>query len=249
MSAWRGPPLAPGLEAGAVHVWRASLRQPGMTLARLASVLSEDERARAARLRTTQLRADFEASRGIQRDVLARYTGIPAESLAFDYTSFGKPSLVETGRAPGLVFNVSNAGGMALVALTLEQRIGADLEPVRPVRQALAIAGRFFSKNEAEILRTFPNDDVDRAFLTVWTRKEAFIKAVGEGLSLPLGDFDVSCAPGEAAKLLRTRPVDTAERWTLREVAPAPGFIGCIALEGELRSLDLYDWRPGATHG
>jgi 4'-phosphopantetheinyl transferase len=243
---WSRPPASPRLVPGTAHVWRASLRLPVETVRRLGSLLSDDESARAGRLRSAELKADFQASRGIQRDILSRYTGIPAASLSFSYSAHGKPALERTGAVPDLCFNISNAGGMALFALTTHRRIGVDLEPIKPVRHALAIAERFFSSEEVQHFRMLPPEQVDRSFLTVWTRKEAFIKALGEGLSFPLADFDVSFAAGEPARLLRTRPLDTAAQWSMIELQPAQGFVGCLVAEGTLESVTFYDWDAAA---
>ena len=240
-AAWAPGPAAPALGPGEVHVWRASLEPAPAFLARFHDVLSPDEREKAARFRFPVHRDRFIAGRGIQRHLLARYLGLLPAALRYRFTSHGKPAL--DGIAEDLRFNVSNAEGRALFALTLGREIGVDLEEVRPMPDGEAIAKRFFSAPENEVFAAVPAGQRDLAFFTCWTRKEAYIKAVGEGLSMPLDRFDVTLRPGEPAQLLCTRgdPAEAA-RWTLRELDLGPGWMGALAVEGAGWTLRLFDW-------
>ncbi|HEU0301706.1 MAG TPA: 4'-phosphopantetheinyl transferase superfamily protein [Longimicrobium sp.] len=246
--AWGTPPagpLAPGPDE--VHVWRASLRPSDPVLARLEAHLSPDERARAARFRFPRHRTAFVAGRGVQREILARYTGLPPAALAYREGSHGKPELDGPAAASGIRFNVSNSGDLALYALTFGREIGVDLELLKPMPDGMDIAKRFFSAPENEIFAALADEVRDLAFFRCWTRKEAYIKAVGEGLSMPLDRFDVAFAPGEPARILRTRgnPAE-AERWTMLSIEPGPGYVGALAVEGGGGRVVLYDWdAPG----
>jgi 4'-phosphopantetheinyl transferase len=246
--AW--PPAPAGtlvLGPDQVHVWRASLRPPPAVLARLEATLSPDERARAARFRFPQHRTAFVAGRGVQRDVLARYTGLPPAALAYREGSHGKPELDGDAARLGIRFNVSNSGDLALYALTLRREIGVDLEQLKPMPDGLDIARRFFSAPENEVFAALADDVRDLAFFRCWTRKEAYIKAVGEGLSMPLDRFDVAFAPGEPARILRARgnPAE-AERWTMLALEPGPGYVGALAVEGADWHPVLFDWDASA---
>ena len=245
--AWEAPPAAPVLGEGEVHVWRASLARPPGELERLYALLSDDERSRAGRFRFPVHRDRFVAGRGIQRELLARYLGAPPAALRYRLSEHGKPALDGPREAGDLRFNVSNAADGLLVAVTRGREVGVDLEALRPMPDGEAIAGRFFSAPENEAFRALAPDERDLGFFACWTRKEAFIKAVGEGLSMPLDRFDVTLAPREPARLLRTRP-DPAEaaRWTLRELDPGPGWVAAVATEGSGWTLRLFDWDPGA---
>ena len=239
-------PAPPGPLAVAhdqVHVWRASLRPSPAVLARLEATLSPDERARAARFRFDEHRVAFIAGRGAQRGILSRYTGLRPAALRYRESSHGKLELDGPAAAGGLRFNVSNSGDYALYALTLRREIGVDLERLKPMPDGIDIAKRFFSAPENEIFAQLEDDVRDLAFFLCWTRKEAYIKAVGEGLSMPLDCFDVTLLPGEPARLLATRgnPAE-AERWTLRELDPGPGYVGAMAVEGGGWHPVLYDW-------
>lgn len=242
--AWPPAPAGP-LELGPdqVHVWRASLRPPADVLARLQTTLSADERARAARFHFPQHRTAFVAGRGVQREILARYTGLPPTALMYREGSHGKPELDGAAGGMGIRFNVSNSGDLALYAVTLGRELGVDLELLKPMPDGMDIASRFFSAPENEVFAALPDDVRDLAFFRCWTRKEAYIKAVGEGLSMPLDRFDVAFAPGEPARILRTRgnPAE-AERWTMLALEPGPGYVGALAVEGAGWHPVLFDW-------
>ena len=242
--AWAPAPPGPlSIGADEVHVWRASLRPPAHALARLEAHLSPDERARAARFRFEPHRTAFVAGRGAQREILARYTGLPPHALAYRASEHGKLSLDGAAAAGGIHFNVSNAGDLALVAVTRGREIGVDLEQLKPMPDGMDIASRFFSAPENQVFAALPEEARDLAFFHCWTRKEAYIKAVGEGLSMPLDRFDVAFAPGEPARLLRTRGNEAeAARWTMAELHPGPGYVGAMVVEGEGWRTVLYEW-------
>ncbi|MBW3569480.1 MAG: 4'-phosphopantetheinyl transferase superfamily protein [Gemmatimonadetes bacterium] len=241
---WAPAPAGPlALAEDQVHVWRASLRPASEVLARLEATLSADERARAARYRFDEHRTAFVAGRGVQRRILSRYTGLAPAELAYREGSHGKLELNGAAAALGIRFNVSNSGDLALYALTRRREIGVDLERLKPMPDGGDIARRFFSAPENEVFATVSEDERDLAFFLCWTRKEAYIKAVGEGLSMPLDCFDVAFAPGEPARILRTRgnPAE-AGRWTMLSLDPAPGYVGALAVEGDGWRPVLYDW-------
>lgn len=241
---WAAPP--PGriaITPDEVHVWRASLRPSAPVLARLEAHLSPDERARAARFRFPRHRDAFIAGRGAQREILARYTGLAPADLAWRATEHGKLSLDGPVAASGIRFNVSNSGGLALYAVALGRELGVDLEELRPMPDGMEIARRFFSAPENEVFAALPAEARDAAFFACWTRKEAYIKAVGEGLSMPLDRFDVAFAPGEPPRLLATRGDEAeASRWTLLELHPGPGYVGALAVEGDGWKAVLFDF-------
>jgi 4'-phosphopantetheinyl transferase len=245
---WTPAPAGPlELAADEVHVWRASLRPPPDVLSQLEATLSPDERARAARFRFDQHRIAFIAGRGAQRGILSRYTGLPPAALAYREGPYGKPELDGVPAGLGIRFNVSNSGDYALYAVTLNREIGVDLELLKPMPDGIDIARRFFSAPENEVFAGLDEEVRDLAFFLCWTRKEAYIKAVGEGLSMPLDCFDVAFTPGEPARILRTRgnPAE-AERWTMLSLDPGPGYVGALAVEGDGWHPVLFDWDAAA---
>lgn len=245
---WLEGPERPLLREGEVHVWRAGLEPGGATLRRLWEILSTDEQQRADRFHFQRDRDHFVAARGGLREILGRYTGATPQSLRFSYDSFGKPSLsdsspgVEVGGAP-LRFNVSHSGVVALYAVAAGREVGVDVERVREDFAGLDIAKNFFSPHEVAALSALPADERATAFFDCWTRKEAYIKARGQGLSHPLHLFTVSLTPGRPAALLRTEddPAEAA-RWSLIELFPGEGYRAALAFEGEVSSLRCWRW-------
>ena len=243
--AWSPGPARPRLAPGEVHVWRASLAAGRDELARLHDILSGEEQARAARFRYELHRDRFVAGRGIQRRLLARYLDADPAAIRYQLAEHGKPSLDGGDAASGVRFNVSNAEDGLLVAVTLGREVGVDLEPLHRAVDRDAVARRFFSVPENAVYDTIPEEERDAAFFTCWTRKEAYIKAVGDGLTMPLDCFDVTLRPGEPARLLATRgdPAQ-AERWTMRALDPGPGWLAALVVEGPAPDLALFDWDP-----
>ncbi|HEX8557463.1 MAG TPA: 4'-phosphopantetheinyl transferase superfamily protein [Pyrinomonadaceae bacterium] len=237
---WRGAPERPRADGAEVHVWRVTpLTRPADEVAALRALLSEDEAARADRFRFERHRGHFIVARAALRRILGRYLGSPGRLLRFGYNEYGKPSLAH----PTLRFNLSHAGEVALLAVTSGREVGVDVEAIRDDVEGEKLAEHFFSPGEVETLMSLPEAARARAFFDCWTRKEAFIKALGSGLSHPLDAFDVSLAPGEPAALLRTR-ADSREaaRWTLRELEPGEGYAAAVAVEGggwELRCWEF----------
>lgn len=195
-------------------------------------VLSPDESARAARFFFEKDRRSFARCRSALRVLLGRYLQTAPERLEFCYNSFGKPELAVLAPAFPLRFNVSHSGDWALIALTLQQRIGVDIERVRPLDNIDDLARNSFSSYELDVYQHLPDGQRSQAFFHAWTRKEAFIKACGEGLSRPLSEFDVTLAPQDQVQVLQIAGDRTAaRRWTLAGLEPVAGYVGAVAIE------------------
>lgn len=190
------------------------------------ALLSSDEAARAERFVFERHRARFIVGRAALRRLLAEATGQPADSLVFSYGPTGKPAL------PGAVapwFNVSHSDRLGLVAITTRGPIGVDIERKRQIDDVLRLARTAFSENELRALEAVEPSDRHAAFFAGWTRKEAYIKARGDGIG-SLGAFDVSLRPEEAS-LLRAVDGDAERtRWTMASFAPADGFAGALCV-------------------
>jgi 4'-phosphopantetheinyl transferase len=240
---WRTPPERLVLGYDEVHVWRATLDQPRSQVQSFFSSLAADEQARGERYYFERDREHFIVARVVLRTILGRYLNRVPECLSFFYGSWGKPVLAGETDRDAIRFNVSHSHGLALYAVARGREVGIDLERVRPNLAVAEIATRFFSRREVAMLRTLPVEAQRQAFFRCWTRKEAYIKARGEGLSLPLDQFDVSLAPGEPAAILGSRPDSSeASRWSLRELAPAPGYVAALAAEGRGWNLACWQW-------
>ena len=237
-SKWLVPPAVLTLRAGEAHVWRISLEQPDDVIERFRVTLEPDELERASRFRFERLQRHFLVSRGFLRHVLARYLRGEPQELKFVYNDYGKPSL--TGEH-SLRFNMSHSREVALVAVARDAELGVDVEYIRADFASEEIAKRFFSRREVETLTSLPKEETVAAFFRCWTRKEAYIKAIGKGLSQQLDRFDVTLAPGEPAALLRADAEDKAS-WSLCDIYTGPGYASALAVEGDVREICYWQY-------
>jgi len=241
--AWPPSPESVDLSIDEVHVWAASLDLAREQLERLKLTLAEDERRRAERFYFEKDRRHYIVARARLRAILARYLQSEPGRIRFSYNPYGKPLLADEPPSHGVRFNASHSHGMALYAITRGREIGIDLEYVQTRIDNDRIAERFFSDREIALLHSLPGQARARAFFNCWTRKEAYIKAKGVGLSIPLKSFDVSLTPGEPAELLRTEDdPQEASRWSLKELTPGPGYVAALAVEGHQWRLKCWRW-------
>jgi 4'-phosphopantetheinyl transferase len=227
-----------------VQLWRANLDAIGGDESRWQAVLSSDEQARASRFHFLRDRQRFVASRALLRIILAGYLATDPGKIGFSYSNREKPSLGPQHAGCNIRFNLSHSGGNALFAFTRQREIGVDVEQVRRDSDLEAISRRFFSEHERRQLASLSPEERIEGFFRCWTRKEAYIKALGDGLALPLSQFDVSLAALKTGALLATRP-DAAEAslWHLREVPGGPGYIAALCVRGD--DWKLNDWLGG----
>lgn len=230
------------LPADEVHVWQASLDRPESAVRRMARLLSADEIGRAERFVVDRVRRRFVLCRGMLRMILGRYTGLDPARLRFHYDR-GKPSLAGD---TDVRFNLSHTDGLALYAVTRGREVGVDVERVHPLARVERIAERFFSVPERAALRATPSERRLEAFFTCWTRKEAYVKARGDGLAHPLDRFAVSIAPGEPPRLSAAGDGDVREvaRWSIDAVPPAPGYVAALVALGSGWRLVSRSWPP-----
>jgi 4'-phosphopantetheinyl transferase len=209
-------------------------------------VLSKDERERASRLLLPGDGSRFTCARALLRRLLASRTGVPAGEIEFRYGPKGKPYLAGPAANGDLRFNLSHSHGMALFALAYGRDLGADLEKVRPVRRGERVARRFFADEEQDALHGLSGPSWQAAFFRCWTRKEAFIKLLGEGLARPLRSFAVTVREGEAPRVLRVDGDDaTLHRAHLIDLAAPAGFVAALAVLGTLGPVARLDVDAG----
>ena len=224
-----------------IQLWRLDLRALAANEKHWLGLLCSDEQARAGRFIPKQPRQHFVATRGMLRTILAAYLATDARKLSLQNSGRNKPSLGSPHADSGICFNVAHSGEVALLAFGREREVGVDIEQVRSDIEVDAIARRFFSSSEQQQLAAVASDDKTEAFFRCWTRKEAYVKAKGEGLLLPLHRFDVSVAPRSSDALLATRPDGSeAARWTLREVPAGAGYVAALCVAG--RDFQLRSW-------
>jgi len=242
LPAWRSPPAGLALGPTDVHVWRLPLAQPPEPLAILARTLSHDERERARRFYFDRDRNAFTAARGALRTLAGYYAAHPPADLVFGYQAKGKPYL--TTPPDDLRFNLSHSGDFALLAFTRSRELGVDVERRRPMDDLLSVARGAFSPEEYATLCSLPAHEHTVAFFACWSRKEAFIKTTGEGVS-QLGDFDVNLRAGEPARILRVAGVSPGQYpWSIHDLPAIPGHAASLVVASHDVRISCWDWPP-----
>ncbi len=228
-----------------VDVWRIHLCREEREVQRYRSVLSSDEVERADRFHFEEHRQRFTTARAAMRQILSGYTGLPAGHFAFSYGANGKPELSGGRESSGIRFNLSHSADVGLLAVTRGLTVGVDVELINFEFAIDEIAERFFSTNEVRRLRALAPAQKTDAFFACWTRKEAYIKALGEGLSVPLDSFEVAFGPEVPPALLQVKvaPSEVA-RWTMYDIDAAQGYRAALVVEGKGHELRHLRWEP-----
>lgn len=241
---WHIPPDFIRLKENEVHTWRLYHDQVNYPINNLKNLLAPDELKRSQKFRFTEHQNRFIISWALLRLILEIYLKTKASLIHFQYNPYGKPFLSNKSKGECIKFNMSHSGNISLYAVTRNREIGIDVEFIKSDIDELEIAKHFFSPHEIGELLQVPSQLRKKAFFDCWTRKEAFIKARGEGLSIPLDSFDVSLAPGQPARLMSTRS-DKSEisKWFLKELYPGPGYAGALVVEGTPSKIQYWQWR------
>lgn len=226
--------------SGEVHVWRIELDGAAKTVAALGATLSPEEQKRAARFRSIELRERWTVARGALRSILATYAGCEPGALVFREGTHGKPALAPP--VEDIPFNLSHTGGLALVAIDGSGRVGIDAEIVRSEIEVEDLSRRFFAPAEAAEIMALSPDAQPAAFFACWTRKEAFVKALGGGLSVPLNSFQVSIRSDQPVRLLWVEG-EASDRWNLLDLSE-PGVAAALVVEGTAPVLQRMNFIP-----
>jgi 4'-phosphopantetheinyl transferase len=233
------------LPKGEVYVWRVRLDHPPISHEHLAGVISTEEHRKANAYRFDRLRRRYIVSHGMLRMILGNYLDLEPADIPFGFEPNGKPQLAGSV-ANGLSFNMAHAQELMLVAVTDGRAVGVDLEFCRPIPEADQIAARYFSTAEYADYQNLDLDDRVNGFYRCWTRKEAFLKATGSGLSFPLDRFRVSLSPREPARLIDvTGDAQMVGQWYLAELRPASGYIAALAVESRTPRVMCWQWSEG----
>ena len=238
---WPMPSALPTLKGGQIHVWCAGLEIDREQQHRLRALLSSDELKQAEGFRFERHREWFIVRRAVLRKLVAHYLGETPARITFGYGPHGKPYVLEpvTG---GLHFNLSHSNAVAVYAFAADGAVGIDVEEIRQLPDASAIALRYFSSDENAALRRVDTGQQLDAFFNCWTRKEAYVKATGEGLMCPLDSFCVEVTNIEPGRLIPVDPRGGNVQWWLRSLIPAPGFLGAVAAAGQEWALEAWRW-------
>lgn len=237
----RGSPsrgLFPALSAEWIDVWAVRLLAPEHAVDLFRRILSPDECVRASRFRFDHLRRSYVISTGSLRALIGRYLGTDPARVRFEFGQKGKPRVASNQE---LCFNASHSGSLGLFAFTVGCELGVDVEQIRPLSDMNEIAARFFCAGEAIELLSLPDGERLHAFFRCWTRKEAYLKAAGEGLSACLEQFQVAFRPQDVCRVIHCgNGPSTPEEWALHNLKPAPGFAAALAYRGPRRRVRLF---------
>ena len=240
---WIPSPKSLKVEDGETHIWRAFLEEKSLPMLALFNVLAIDEQNRASKYLFKKDREHFIVARGALRMILSRYLGIQPDKICFSYNSYGKPELnISEAGGNTLQFNVSHSGGVALYAITRAREIGIDIEYMREANASLDVADRFFSSLEVSIIRGLPSCLQTAAFFTCWTRKEAYIKAIGMGLARSLSDFSVFILQRSPTDSLSINDIRLDDKWSLMTLPTEPDFMAALAVAGPIGTLRYFNW-------
>ena len=240
---WPFPPPDWSFASRGLQVWAVALDVTQAALAEFHATLAPVERERAGRFRFERHRNRFVVGRGVLRAILSRYLQTEPGTIEFCYGPNGKPLLMHGSQEGGLLFNLAHSEGLALIAVTRAGQIGVDVERIRPVHDADELVTRFFCPREIAAFHNLPEAQKPIAFFNLWTRKEAWLKATGEGIGYSLNRVEVSFLPGEAARLLSLpEGPHAAVQWTLHHLAPAPSFAAALAVPAADNPLACWRW-------
>jgi 4'-phosphopantetheinyl transferase len=240
---WNIPPRNLQLLEHEVHVWKASLETSNSVMQNLERVLSKDEVTQAKRFHFEKDRRHWIVAHGMLRILLSRYSHSDPTQLCFGSNAYGKPFLAFPSLSPPLHFNLSHSAGLALYAFSFARQVGIDVEHKHADIDCDSLAKVSFLPSEQALLHSLPDNLKLDAFYNCWTRKEAYIKAIGKGLSIPIHKFGVSIIPGEPAVLLQSREYPgEVTRWSLQDLAPGTAYAGALAVEGTGWRLSCWNW-------
>jgi len=219
-----------------IHVWHATLDRDESVLAHLESTLSPDEKARADRFHFLKDRNHYIVGRGLLRELLGVYLQQSPARLEFSYAQYGKPFLSGTNASSGLSFNLAHSAGLVVYAVARERNLGIDIELIKPESAGEDIAKRYFSAREVSDLLTLPPEEKVEGFFHCWSRKEAYLKATGMGLQIPLDSFAVSLTPGQPAQFLG----GVEPCWKIASYSPAEGYSAALVYDGAPSSIKYF---------
>lgn len=245
-SNWSRPPdVSPRLGPREVHVWRAYLPAHLPRLAALADLLSADEHTAATRFHFDRDRERYILAHGLLREILHGYLAVAPNRLRFSRGPHGKPALAAPTTGDWLRFNLSHSHDLTLYAFCRDQELGIDIERIRSDIDYEQIARHVFSPYEIATLAALPDRERAEAFYRGWTIKEAYIKGLGGGLSIPLDQFDTALTPGTPPAILATRPDATqASRWTIARLDPGSDYAAALAVDGPITKLTCLQMEP-----
>jgi 4'-phosphopantetheinyl transferase len=243
---WQLANKNPELNPGDVHIWRAHLPSHANALHQYYEILSKEEANRAERFKFADHQERFIIAKGMLRSILSRYLNLPPQAIIFSYGQHGKPSIdISHTSGQTLQFNQSDSQDFAVYGITMRREIGIDIEYMQ--RAGISrddIARRYFSSTEYDSLMHLPESRREAAFYRLWTCKEAFLKAIGLGLSFPLQNFDINITLPDPQLLRISDAALSGESWQIRTLAVAENYASAFAVKEAIRAILLWDYEP-----
>lgn len=234
------PPVAPR----EIHVWRINLVRPPAEIARLKNILSDHEKKQAARFHFAHDQRRFIVRRAVLRQLPANQLGLAPKEIKIDSATFQKPKIAAAQNSQRLKFSTSHSGDWALIALAQNCEVGVDVEQHRPLPDAAGLVENFFSDWEIAEFTRLPEPTRTEGFFNCWTRKEAFVKALGLGLAYPLKEFSVTLAPGQPAALMKVSDdANAREKWCMTSLDVAPAHAAALVFEAGSSAIRCFEWR------
>lgn len=239
---WQFPLLFPWLQENDIHIWRFETPPSDFRYDKMYGLLSRDEKKRANRMRFEKNRREFVMARGALRMILGGYLHRAPRQVIFGENEYGKPELINGKR---ITFNVSHSHGLVLLAFAKACSVGIDVERVLDLEYSV-MAQRFFAHDEAQKLLSLPESEQLQAFYVCWTRKEALVKAVGDGLSHPLDQFEVTFTLDEPADILRISRNEN--HWHIWDLSELPGYAAALVSDHEDPVIKCWEWHYCMKH-
>lgn len=242
---WRHAVPGKLINSNEVHVWRVFLDVTKIEFESLLGFLSVDELARAGRFHFERDQRRFIVARGILRKILGGYLNKPPGKICFEYSSHGKPMLAPNPGDDSICFNLSHSGAFALYAVTRNKKVGIDIESIRDNVSVEQVAQQFFSQNEINSLEKIDINKRSGLFFQYWTRKEAFLKASGEGISFPMEQCDVSLISGSGLSPITLSGNNREDScWYVQDLYPGEGYAAAIAVEEDDWDISCWHYAP-----
>ncbi|MDQ3021351.1 MAG: 4'-phosphopantetheinyl transferase superfamily protein [Bacteroidota bacterium] len=231
------------IPANEIHIFQSTLEKTSAEIKNSETILSNDELTKAYRYKFEADKNNYVVCRALLRSVLSEYLSIPAAHITFFYSEKGKPYINNSS----IKFNLAHSNNYTVFAFVFEEEVGIDIEYQRELRDALTIAKRYFSKSEVEEFENINSEKIKNAFFYCWTRKEAFLKAVGEGLSYPLADFSVTLKPGNPKIMWIKKKPDEIKKWSLHDIKVRENYISSLAIKSNDMKIIYKQIVPSKT--
>lgn len=235
---WNNPPKNLALTSSEIAVWRMNLNLSSTEVQKRLTLLNSEEQSKAKRFHFEQHQRRFIVARSTLKMILGQYLNIAPQTIEFEYSSRGKPRLSDHLSGDKIQFNTSHSEELAIYAITCDRPIGVDVEYIRTIKDAKHLAQRFFTPQEYEQISPLSSPDLEKAFFQLWTAKEAYLKATGEGIAGGLDQVEVCLTP--PLKLINLPQNQSRVNWTISSFMPHPNYQGAVVVQGDCLNINYW---------